>query len=369
MKIAFVTRSMWAGGAERVISELVKYADNMGIQATIITIDNEKVLYDIPEKVKVLPIGKKSINSLFDKMLRYKILRDLVKGVKPDIVLSLPEDIGIYVIPALLGTKIPVVVSERNNPWVMPWKKESRILRKIFYPFASGIIFQTKEAASFFSAKIQKKGKILPNPLDLNRLPLPWEGERRKEIIGAGRFDNQKNFPLLIKAFALFRETHPEYSLTIYGDGNLRNELTGLASLLLPAGSFNFPGRSSELLEDINGASMFVLSSNYEGLPNVVIESMAIGVPVISTDCPSGGPAEIIKDRANGILVPVNDIDAMSNAMKELASSKELADKISRNAIQIRNLFDSNIVSQKWVNYLQDIIAKGRNKNMRCNDE
>ncbi|MFE5426926.1 glycosyltransferase family 4 protein [Peribacillus simplex] len=358
MKIAFVTRSMWAGGAERVISELVKYMSIKGIECSIITIDNEPILYEIPKGVEIQAIGELSKNKHLDKFQRYRNLRSIVNKLRPDIVLTLPEDIGIYVLPALIGTKIPVVVSERNNPWIMPWKKETRLLRKLFYPLATGFIFQTEEAASYFPHFIRKKGKVLPNPLDLNRIPLHWKGLRRKEVIGAGRLDKQKNFPLLIRSFAQFHKKHSDYVLTIYGEGILREELNALAASLLPKGSYSFPGRTSGLLECINGGAMFVLSSDYEGMPNVVIEAMSMGMPVISTDCPSGGSSELIKNGENGILVPVGDIDSLTQAMFEIAESEDLANKLGRNAQDIKKRLDSGIVAEKWRKYLESHIKR-----------
>ncbi|MCX7883739.1 MAG: glycosyltransferase family 4 protein [Caloramator sp.] len=357
-KIIFVTRNMKAGGAERVIAQIANNFSRLGIQCMIITLDNEEIFYQLDYAVKVHSIGRLSNNLYLDKFLKYKELRRYINANKPDIVVALPEDIGIFVIPALMGTNIPVVVSERNNPWVMPYKKITRILRRIFYPFASGLIFQTEQAASFFPKNIRKKGIVLPNPLDLERIPEPWRGERRKEIVGAGRLDKQKNFHLLIRAFAKFYIKHPDYILTIYGDGPLKNELINFASTLLPKKAYNFPGRTKELLEKMNGASMFVLSSDYEGMPNVVIEAMAMGMPVISTDCPSGGPAYLIKNGINGLLIPVNDVDALTEAMFKIVDSEELANKLGENAKGITERLNYNIVAEEWRNYIEHICTK-----------
>ncbi|MDF2943525.1 MAG: hypothetical protein K0S01_2383 [Herbinix sp.] len=355
MNIVFVTRSMLSGGAERIIAELTKYMVKKSIECKIITLDKEKVFYHLPEQVEIHAIGEMSPNRYLDKWIRYKELRRYVKQLKPDLVLSLPEDIGIFVIPALLGTKIPVVVSERNNPWDMPWKKGTRLMRRLFYPFASGFIFQTEQAASFFSTRVRKRGIVLPNPLDLERVGKPWEGARRKEIVGAGRLEQQKNFPLLIKAFARFYESHPDYSLCIYGEGSLREELNNLAMSLLPPETYHLPGRTTELLEHMRGAAMFVLSSDYEGMPNVVIEAMAMGMPVISTDCPSGGSAFLIDNEKNGLLVPVGDEVALSKAMDRVAQSNEFAVEIGKNAQQIKHKLDSEVVAEKWREYLHAV--------------
>ncbi len=356
--LATVTRNMKAGGAERVIAQLVKCFSKDGINCTIITLDDEEIFYDLPSEVSIYAIGKKSPKGYIDKLLKYREVRRYLKKVKPDIVLALPEEIGIYVIPAMLGTNIPVVVSERNNPWVMPWKKVSRIARKLFYPFASGFIFQTEQAAKFFPHSIQRKGIILPNPLDLDRIPQPWEGKRRKEIVSAGRLEKQKNFPLLIRAFAKFYEKHPDYALTIYGEGSLRKELESMAAGILPSNSYRFPGRSKELLEQMRGAAMFVLSSDYEGMPNVVIEAMAMGMPVISTDCPSGGPAKLIESGKNGLLVPVNDYEALCEAMNRIAESEDFAQRLGGNALKVREQLDSAVVAELWRNFLDGISNK-----------
>jgi len=356
--LAIVTRNLKAGGAERVVAQLAKHMVFNDIHCTIITLENEEIFYSLPPEVRIEAIGKKSPKGYIDKLLKYKEVRQLVKVLKPDVVLALPEEIGIYVIPALFGVQVPVVVSERNNPWIMPWKKVSRFARKLFYPFAAGFIFQTEQAASFFSKRIRKKGVILPNPLDLERIPQPWEGERRKEIVGAGRLEKQKNFPLLIRAFAKFYQIHPDYKLIIYGEGELRGELESLASSLLPNESYYFPGKTQQLLEKMCGAAMFVLSSDYEGMPNVVIEAMAMGMPVISTDCPSGGSAALIKDGWNGMLVPVNDIDEMYKAMCKIAESKSFGLKLGMNALQIKEKLDATVVAEQWKEYLKHLKIK-----------
>lgn len=351
--ITIVTRNMTAGGAERVIAQLSKDIILNNIECTIVTLDDKEIFYNLPQNVDIKPIGIKSKNNYIDKFEKYKEVRRIAQSLDTDIILAMPEEIGIFVIPAMFGTGIPVIVSERNNPWVMPWKKETRIMRNIFYPFASGFIFQTEFAASFFSKRIRKKGIVLPNPLDLNRIPTPHSGERTKDIVAAGRLVEQKNFPLLIKAFAKFSESNPEYTLVIYGEGKLKDDLENLAKSCIKSGKYRFAGKTNELLECMKDASMFVLSSDYEGMPNVLIEAMAIGMPVISTDCPSGGPAELIKNGENGLLVCTNNIEELTNAMCKIIDSKDLQKKIGENAIKIKEKFDSNIVSEQWIEYLE----------------
>lgn len=350
-KIAIVTRNMFGGGAERVIAQLINYLDGINVECILITIDEGEVFFKIPKNVKLFEIGKKSSNKLVDRVLRYKKVREIIVKHEIDIVLSLPEDIGIYVIAALLGSRIPTIVSERNNPWVMPDKKITRILRRITYPFAKGIIFQTNMAMSFFSRNIQNKGIVLKNPIDIDRIPAPYNKQREKIVVAAGRLDKQKNFKLLIESFAEFQKLYPEYKLVIYGEGKERNELECLANKLLKKHSYSFPGRQSDLLEKIKSASMFVLSSNYEGMPNVLLEAMCMGLPVISTDCPSGGPREVIENNVNGILIPVNDHEALINSMIRLTDNN-FAKMLGENAYLLKDKLTDTRIFEAWRDYL-----------------
>lgn len=350
-KIVIITRNMVGDGAERVIAQLSNYFAAQGKQCSIITLNDDEVFYKLDPRISILPVGEKSGNRVLDKLLRYRQVRKMVRSLQPDLVLSMPEEIGVYVLLALLGTKIPVYVSERNNPWVMPDVKVTRMLRKLMYPTAKGLIFQTEMAKSFFPESIRNKGVVLSNPVDARRIPDQYAAEREKVVVAAGRLSAQKNMPLLLKAFAAFSPKHPEYKLRIFGEGELREELTELAESLNIAQKVEMPGRSTVLLEKMNPSAMFVLSSDYEGMPNVLLEAMCMGMPVISTDCPSGGPRELIENGANGLLVPVGDEAALCAAMEKLTDS-DYAKRLADNALQIRDKLTSQKVFVSWYRYL-----------------
>lgn len=356
MHIAIVTRSMKAGGAERVIAQLLQMFVKKDIRCTLFCMNPEPAFYSIPDEVEYCGVPHFSDNRKTDKIRKYCYLRRMLRKIRPDVVLSMPEEIGIYVALFLCGTGIPLVVSERNNPWTMPYKKVTRFLRRMVYPFVRGLIFQTETAASFFPVSQRKKSVVLPNPLGLARIPDRFEGRREKLVVGAGRLEPQKNFDLLMDAFARFYQTHSDYRLVIYGEGSLRGSLTEhLVSLALPEGVITLPGVKADLLEEICRAKMFVLSSDYEGMPNVLIEAMACGIPCISTDCPSGGPAELIKDGKNGYLVPPRDPSSMANAMERLADHPETEESFSLQYRQVRQRFDAETVCLRWLGYLKKV--------------
>lgn len=365
MHIMIVTACMSGGGAERVISRLLADFTKRGVRCTLVLMHKKEIEYRIPEQTKVIEIGVLSGSSAADKLKKYARVRAIAKEEKPDLILSMPEEIGIYVALAMMGSSVPVVVSERNNPWVMPYKKITRFLRRVAYPHTKGLIFQTEMAASFFPKSQRKKGIVLPNPLDTENIPLPHEGERDKRVVAAGRLETQKNFPLLIHAFAQFCRTHPDYELVIYGEGSERPCLEDLSVQEIEGESWSLPGRSSCLAEEMKSASMFVLSSDYEGMPNALIEAMALGIPSISTDCPSGGSAELIEDGVNGLLTPVGDKEALCLAMCRIAEDGELARTLSENGVKIKERLCCERVCALWLDYLTSVADKSSKKHKK----
>lgn len=351
-KIAFVTRVISSGGAENVLRQIIRASVGRGIECLVITVWKSAYSAELPENVRVVEL-KQAGDGLKGKFIQYSQMRKLICKEKCDLVLSMPEDIGIYVIAAMLGTGIPVVVSERNNPWVMPDKKVTRILRRLMYPFVNGLIFQTERAASFFPASQRKKGIVLPNPLDVSRLPEVYRGEREKTVVSAGRLANQKNFPLLIEAFSIFYETHRDYQLVIYGGGSKRQELEALAAEKLPADTWHFPGRVDDLPERISRCGIFALSSDFEGVPNVLIEALAVGTPAVSTDCAPGGAAELIQNGKNGLIVPVKDADALAEGLSYMADHPAEAAAMAAEGVKIRERLDAEKVTADWLDYLR----------------
>lgn len=358
--ICIVTRNMMGGGAERVLSELISYMiSEKEIQVDLFLINKSPIHYSLPESCRIHEIGKLSDQPVRDKFMRYHKVRKEIRKISPDVVLSMPEEIGIYVLLTMLGSGIPVVVSERNNPKVMPDKKITRMLRTLLYPFANGIIFQTQGAASFFPEYLRKKSAILPNPVEVNKLPDPILDHREKIVMSVGRFFPQKNFPLLIDAFAIFQKSFPDYKLLIYGEGPLKDEVETYASERLASSSFEFPGKTDKVLSELNRAGLFVLSSDFEGVPNALIEAMCMGVPCVSTDCEPGGPASLIRDGINGYLVPTGNAEKMADKMKVLAQDCKLRNSFSIESVKLRETLDAAVVCQRWVNYLESH-ANGR---------
>lgn len=352
-KIDIITKAMTTGGAERVIAQLANYFVEQNIVCRIITTDKSEVMYPLNSRVDVMAIGKKSNNKVIDRLKRYKKIRQVIIDNEPDVILTMPEDTGIYALLSLIGIGIPVYVSERNNPWVMPDVKITRLLRKLSYPFAKGIIFQTEMAKSYFPKYIQKKGVVLKNPVDITRIPRPYIGKRKKVFAAIGRLESQKNFPMLINAFYEFYKVNNDYKLIIYGEGRERKNIENLIKKLKLENIVLVPGRNQDVLNCIKDCAAFIMSSDYEGMPNALIEAMCMGMPVISTDCPSGGPRELINDGENGLLVNVNDVEDMKKAMQKIID--ENSETLAKNAYLTGKKLMEPKIFEEWENVLFEV--------------
>ena len=353
--IALLCASLSRGGAERVLISLAKYFKNNGYDAKIITsykVDNE---YEIPEGIKRINLTGK-INSSGNFISRtfgsIKELRKTIKKEDIDILIIMGTPNCIYGITGSIFTKAKVIVSERNDPRHFTGKRSTKFLSRFLMKFADRFVFQTEDAKKFYDKQLKGRGTVIHNPILVDNLPEFFTGDREKTIVSMGRLNPQKNQKMLIDAFAEISEKIPEYKLIIYGEGSLRNDLESQIKELHLEDKISLPGNFLDVHERIKKASLFVMSSDFEGMPNALIEAMALGLPCISTDCPCGGPKELIENNKNGVLVPVNDESALVKQMLKIINNKEYATSISKEAVKIKNHLDIKNIGKQWEDYI-----------------
>lgn len=361
-KIAFLITGLQAGGAERVISNLANNFAEKNYDVKIIVMKKTVSDYALNPNIDFAgadAVGKEGKNNFIKGLLFYI---KQIKNFKPDVIVSfLPKTIIISMLCKILFFRnIPVIVGERANP--VARKNIIGKLNDILFKKADGCVFQTSDAKKYYNIIDESKQIILKNPVSSEFDVEPFKGERKKVIVTAGRLSEQKNHELLIEAFSKVKDKFPEYKLVIYGDGPLKDKLQNKIEAVGGENNIILAGRVNQIIDKIHDASLFVLSSNFEGMPNALLEAMSLGLPCISTDCPVGGPREIIVNNENGVLVKLNNADDMANAIDKILSDREFAEKIGNNANKIYNQFSVENVCNKWEAFVIKIMKKFYNK-------
>ena len=250
-----------------------------------------------------------------------------------------------------------IVFSERGDAKRLMRSRYGQNFIEKYYKRANAVVFQTEEAKNAYPSNISDKGHIIINPITSN-LPNAFDGERKQIINTFCRISKQKNLPLLINAFYIFHKIHPEYKLHIIGSSfneegdEVLNDLRQIIKSSRLEKDISFIPFSQSVHNDIKNDSIYVNSSDYEGISNAMLEAMAIGLPTICTDCPVGGARTIIRDHWNGILVPVRDVNQMANAMIEVIDNPELSRKMSENGRKIRKELNIENIAKQWLEVL-----------------
>ena len=355
LKILFLITGLQSGGAERVMANLSNEFVKNGHKVRIVVMKRAVTDYELDERVEFAGADAVGTNGRKSIIKGFKFYIKEVRGYKPDIIISfLPKTNITAVIGKLLFFKnIPVITCERANP--ASRKGVVRFLNDKLFVRADGCGFQTKEARDYYNINSKEKTAILKNPISEDFCVDRFNGVRKREIVTAGRLYEQKNHKLLIKAFSRISDKYDDYKLIIYGEGPLKESLEKLSSELGIEKRVVFPGRKNNINKIIYSSYLFVLSSDFEGMPNSLLEAMSLGLPVIATDCPPGGAGEIIDDNVNGILVPVGDDVKMAEAMDKILSDNEFANKLGQNAHKIYKEFESDTVAKDWEDFIYKI--------------
>lgn len=355
--IALYISSMRKGGAERVIANLAQYLDEKGYHVVLVTTHKAEIEYEVPQNVKRIlsePDERELQGGrIRNFLIRFRKLRRIWKEEKPDVIVSFIGKNNIMAILTSLGMGIPVAVSVRGEPGEEYYNGLLRFLARNLFYLADGVILQTKLCMEFFPKGVRKKAIILKNPVNPVFFREPYRGEREKTIVAVGRVDENKNHEMLIRAFAGIADEFPEYRLIIYGDGDKRSDLLKLTKELKLEDRISLPGNIDNVADAIYKTRVFVLSSNTEGMPNTLIEAMILGLTVVSTDCPCGGPAELIVHGVNGLLSPVKDINAMKENLQYVLNDLHRADEMAHEASKTSDIYDVNKVYLEWEKYLK----------------
>lgn len=361
MKILFFVSSMHAGGAERVAATLASAWSQRGDDVTLVPSYTKKgsLFYRLDSGVNLVWLadrmgwlGKTRLASV----VKWFAMRRLIKNSRPDIVISFLTNVNVMVLLAARGLDVPTIVCERTNPAVSSSAGKALVwLRRHTYPWASLVTVQAQDSVASFQQMVPaiRRMAVIPNPLPpelaepIKARPVREAGRRRR-LVAMGRLMPVKRFEALIKAFGTLAPDFTEWDLYIWGEGPLRADLVSAVQLAGLESRVFLPGRTDTPWDELSMADVFVLASEVEGFPNVLLEAMALGVACVAVDCPSG-PREISRNGEDALLVPLYDDQALAAAMAQLMADPILRDVLGKHAaLSVRDRYALPEVLHQW---------------------
>jgi glycosyltransferase involved in cell wall biosynthesis len=311
--------------------------------------------------------GRGAIGRLWGKLGHVPALRAALDAARPDVVVSFLDRVNVFTLLAARGRPFPVVVSERTEPAAYPlgWMWER--LRARTYPRAAALVAQTAAALRYFRPAPGRIDRVIPNPVAAapHRAPRACTGPARSLVLGMGRLGREKGFDRLLAAFARVAPRFAEWDLEIWGEGPERPALERQCAQLGLGPRARLPGLTAQPSELMGSADLFVLSSHFEGFPNVLCEAMASGLPVVSYDCPSG-PREIVRHDVDGLLVsPEGGVDALSAALARLMGDPEARRRLAARAPEVADRFSLERIMGLWDSLLADVLAAAPQREAR----
>lgn len=355
MNICLFISGLYGGGAERVTCDLANYLKrNNNVHIVVFSADKRSYILEKGISVhNLITVEEKNVMNRFSAiLLRVLRLYKFLKSNEYDVIVSMlpvPIILSLCMKSVIKGK---LIIAERCFPGAYPFVVKQ--LLRILIRRADGCVFQTKDIMRWYGKNINDC-VIIPNAVNNAFYAKQFSEKREKKIVSVGRLEKQKNFELLINAFSLLGDEFDGYTLNIFGEGSERNKLTYVIKKLGLEGRVLLEGNVKNISEKICKATLFVLPSDYEGMPNALIEAMACGLPCISTDCLGGGARELIEHGENGYLIKRNDVMEMSECMKMLLFSEYTRLKIGAKAAKIKEQNNSRVIYSKWEKFFRKV--------------
>ena len=359
MRIVFVLSGLGAGGAEKVVNLLAHHRVQLNDSVHIIAVNAKSgesyFPYDNSINVEGLgvPGGTSGIGTTLYRLLE---LRRRLRAIQPDLVVSFLTKVNVLVGLASLGLGAVRIMSERNNFMLQDMNPIWRLIAPVTARGATSLVMQTDLARSALPERLKAKAVVIPNPV---AVPDKFVRSPSSELrfVAVGRLEKQKGFDLLLEAFSRVARQLPTSTLVIFGEGPERAPLERKVRTLGIADRVRMPGVTKSPCDWLSVGDVFVLSSLFEGFPNVVLEAMTAGMAVIAFDCP-WGPAEILRGGSAGLLVPAADVDQLADALRRIATDEPLRQKLAASGPSVARRYSQPIVFAQWDELIADAVNR-----------
>lgn len=349
-RILIVQAGLGAGGAEKVVSALAAHwSARHAVRVMGLNAPDAESYFPYPPDVSVVA-GTRSRGARGRPADVWR-LRRAARSWRADVVVSFLTKVNVMTAAALAGSGVPLVTSERNNPQAQAGPVLQRVAG-----WAAGratiCVMQTRAARDALPARVRGRAVVIANPCaPYAGAVTPGSHVTAPHFTAVGRLDRQKGFDLLLDAFAML--DRPDARLVIHGEGPERGALEAQVARLELGDRVSLPGRTAAPGGWLAGGGTFVLSSRFEGYPNALMEAMAAGLPVAAFDCP-WGPADMIRDGGNGLLVPPGDVAALAAAMRRLLDDPALAARLGTAAAADAERWAPERIFAAW----DDVLAR-----------
>lgn len=360
MRIALFISSLKCGGAEKALTGLANELSDAGHDVTVLSWDHgaEKPFFSINPSVKLVPLsltseGTTAWAGLRNNVKRIRRIREQIKSIKPAVIISFLERVNILTSLAAIGTGLPVIVSERIDPYFYPSEKVWRLLRLCAYLFAKRIVVQTERAKSYFPFFLRSKILIIPNVVLRPSHPDKITTRPTGHIVAMGRLAYQKGFDLLIEAIAKIAPKFPGLKVSIIGDGPEKKALLSLRDSKGLTDKIHFTGQLNNPTDLLQQATLFVFPSRFEGFPNALAEAMAMGLPVVASDC--SGNRDLVRAGIDGEIFPVNDVERLALALTYLLQNETIRSRYAQAAKEVVERFSLERNMTSWNQVINDV--------------
>lgn len=346
------------GGAEKSMIRAANALAERGFKVAILTFDVDSDKFGIDSRVSkyFIPINHKSgIKRYWEHI---KKIKDFLGDVHADLVMHFWFMPSVFFQFFARRYKFKNYYSERGDPGDKEYGGVIGVIRNWILPQMDGFVFQTRGARDYFDQKIIMRSVVIPNPVYIKAEDYVLPTVRRKVIASVGRLSEQKNFRLLIDGFAKVADKYPDYVVHIYGEGDLRDELQAQIDSKGLHDRIILKGVTTKVFDCIVDCTVFILSSLFEGMPNALMEAMALGIPSVSVDCPPGGPAELVEIGKNGLLCKNNDADDLADKLDYMLTHPKEAEIMGRNAKNICYTHSTSVIFDKWSEFVEKELCK-----------